>query len=195
MSSNSALIDQNKSYTKLIWVVSIIIPIAVAVLIYLPSKLNITSDWVKILPHLNGFLNSLTSILLILAVVFVKQGKIEIHKKMMSASFILGAVFLVSYIIYHATTESVKYGDLNGNGILEETELAQVGASRGIYLFVLLSHILLAIAVVPFVLFAFYFALSNKIEKHKKIVKFTFPIWLYVSVTGVIVYLMISAYY
>ena len=104
-------------------------------------------------------------------------------------------LFLVSYIIYHATSESTIFGDSNGNGILEMEEADQIGPLRKIYLAILFSHILLAAVVVPFVLFAFYFALTDRFEKHKKTVRFTLPVWLYVSVTGVVVYLMISPYY
>lgn len=113
----------------------------------------------------------------------------------MSSAFVLGSLFLISYIIYHATIDSTVFGDINGDGIVSEDELAEIGMLRRVYLFVLLSHILLSIVVVPFVLFAFYYSLTDKIEKHKKVVKFTFPIWLYVSITGVIAYLFISPYY
>ena len=106
---------------------------------------------------------------------------IKYHRISMMSAFVLGSLFLVSYVIYHSMADSTTFG---GEGWI-----------RPVYYFLLLSHILLAIVVVPFVLFAFYFALTDKIEKHKKIVKYTFPIWLYVSVTGVLVYLMISPYY
>ncbi|MEL7006832.1 MAG: DUF420 domain-containing protein, partial [Bacteroidota bacterium] len=104
-------------------------------------------------------------------------------------------LFLVSYIIYHSSSQSVKFGDINGDGSLSVKELEMIGSSRGAYLFILFSHILLSIGVVPLVLFAFYYALTGKIEKHKKLVRWTFPVWLYVSITGVIVYLMINPYY
>lgn len=115
---------------------------------------------------------------------------------MMSIAFTLGSLFLVSYVIYHSTADSTIYGDLNGNGVLDDTEKTkELMWWRGLYVGILLPHIILAAVVVPFVLFAFYYALNDKIEKHKKIVKWTFPIWLFVSITGVVVYLMISPYY
>ena len=185
----------NKIALKTITVISVIIPLAVAVLIYLPQKENFLGEWVRGIPLFNAIINSLTSVLLISAVFAVKNGKIQLHKKLMMTAFVLGAFFLVAYILYHLTVPSVKFGDLNGDGTLSDAESLDAGNIRYFYYFVLLSHILLSIVVVPFVLFAFYYSLTDKIEKHKKVVKYTFPIWLYVSVTGVITYILISPYY
>jgi len=159
--------------------ISIVVPILVAVLLFMPSKIEIFSSFSKNLPHINALINSLTALLLIIALLMIKLKNIRMHKILMLTSFILGSIFLVSYIIYHSSVESTIY----------------VGESKLFYYFFLSSHISLSIIVVPFVLFAFYFSLTNQIQKHKKIVKYTFPIWLYVSVSGVIVYLMISPYY
>lgn len=125
----------------------------------------------------------------------VKNGNIKLHRTFMFASFFLGVLFLLSYVLYHSSVESVKFGDINFDGELSEEEIAKAGTSRTIYLVILASHILLSILVVPFVLFAFYYALTNQIERHKKIVKFTYPVWLYVSITGVVVYFLIKPYY
>ncbi|MEL6556542.1 MAG: DUF420 domain-containing protein [Bacteroidota bacterium] len=189
------LATNHKSSVRIIAIVSVVIPLAVAVLIFLPQKENFLGDWVKNLPAFNALINSATSLLLISALVAVKKGNIELHKKLMMSAFFLGAVFLVSYILYHLTVPSTKFGDLNGDGVLSDAESLAAGGIRYFYYFILLSHILLSIIVVPFVLMAFYFALTDKIEKHKKLVKFTFPIWLYVSVTGVLTYVLISPYY
>jgi len=159
---------------------SIAIPIAVAVLLGLPTKLDL-GDWVYTLPHVIGVINTLTAICLVLAIVAIKRKKVDLHKKFNSAAFVLGAIFLLCYVTYHASAESTSFGG-------DDT-------TKYIYYFFLLTHIVLSIGVVPLVLLAFYYALNEMIDKHKKIVKFTFPIWLYVSVTGVIVYLMISPYY
>ncbi|MEQ8712562.1 MAG: DUF420 domain-containing protein [Cyclobacteriaceae bacterium] len=188
-------VSRDRSLVRLITVVSVVIPIAVAVLLFMPVKILAGSEWVKFLPHINAVINSLTAILLVSAVIIVKKGNVELHKKLMTSAFILGSLFLISYIIYHATIDSTLFGDTNGDGLVSEDELIVVGTMRSIYLIVLLSHILLSIVVVPFVLFAFYYSLTDKIEKHKRVVKFTFPIWLYVSITGVIAYLFISPYY
>lgn len=189
------LATNHKSSVRIIAIVSVVIPLAVAVLIFLPQKENFLGDWVKNLPAFNALINSATSLLLIFALVAVKKGNIELHKKLMMSAFFLGAMFLVSYILYHLTVPSTKFGDLNGDGVLSDTESLSAGGIRYFYYFILLSHILLSIIVVPFVLMAFYFALTDKIENHKKLVKFTFPIWLYVSVTGVLTYILISPYY
>jgi len=169
-----------KKSMLLIKILSIAIPMAVAVLLSLPFKLSL-GDWVYQLPHAIGLVNTLTSFALIGAFIAIKKRKIDVHRKLNSTAFILGAVFLVLYILYHASAESTPYG---GEGYV-----------RYVYYFFLISHILLSIGVVPLVLLAFYYALNGMIDRHKKIVKYTFPIWLYVSVTGVTVYLMISPYY
>ena len=171
--------EQKKS---MFWIklLSVAIPLAVAILLGLPTKLDL-GDWVYTLPHVIGVINTLTAICLVAAFVAVKKKNIQLHKKFNSAAFILGAVFLLCYVTYHASADSTSYGAED--------------ASRYIYFFFLMTHILLSIGVVPMVLLAFYYALNDMIDKHKRIVRFTFPIWLYVSVTGVIVYLMISPYY
>lgn len=187
-------VNENR-YLTIIGILSVVIPLAVALLLFSPTKLEVEGGWVDFLPHLNGIINSATSVALIAGLLFIKQKKIKYHKTAMLIAFILGALFLVSYVIYHSSADSTVFGDINGNGVLEETEAITIGNLRGIYLTILISHIILAAVVVPFVLLALYFALSNKIDKHRKIVRFAYPIWLYVSVTGVAVYLMISQYY
>lgn len=179
---------------KFIIAISIIIPVVVALLIFIPSG-GSAGKWVYFLPDLNATINSITALLLILGLYFIKNNQQFNHKRVMVTAFCLGTIFLISYITYHSSTDSTVYGDINGNGELENSEAAKIAGMRTVYLIVLLSHILLAIAVVPLVLLAMYFALAKKFDKHKKIVKWAFPVWLYVSVTGVIVYLMISPYY
>ena len=165
---------------KIITIVSVIIPLAVAVLLFMPSKIELFGDWTYKLPHFNAVINSLTALFLVISFYMIKYKKnVSMHQLFNTMAFIFGGIFLVSYIIYHSSVESTRY----------------IGDSKGIYYFFLISHILLSIVVVPFVLFAFYYSLSDQIKKHKKVVKYTFPIWLYVSVSGVIVYLMISPFY
>jgi putative membrane protein len=171
----------DKNFGTLIIILSIVVPALVGLLLFLPSKSGIEGDWVTFLPHFNGMLNSTTVILLLIGFFMIKRGHISYHKVCMVSSFILGTIFLISYIIYHASMPGTPFG--GGAPI------------KYFYYFFLISHILLSIVVVPLVLFAFYFALSGKIDRHKKIVKFTLPVWLYVSITGVIVYFMISPYY
>lgn len=188
------VIQANKGYLRLIYVVSIVVPALVAVLLFSTMKFEM-AGWVKSLPTLNAILNSTTSVLLISALFAIRAKKIELHRNLMLSSLILGAMFLISYVLYHSTSESTVFGDVDHNGVLDEVEAASVGTSRMVYLIVLLSHIGFSIVVVPFVLIAFYYALSDQVSKHRKIVKFTYPIWLYVSLTGVLVYLLIRPYY
>lgn len=188
------VIKSDKRYLNIIKVISVAIPVVVAILLFLPQKLDLGS-WVFTLPHINAVINSLTALFLIGAFVAIRQKNIRLHKQLMSAGLVLGTIFLLSYVLYHSSAPSTVFGDINDDGMLDAVEKDAVSGTRGMYLFVLLSHIGLSIVVVPFVLIAFFYALSAQIEKHKKIVKYTFPIWLYVSVTGVIVYFMISPYY
>lgn len=170
----------NKKLSNTIVVVSVLIPIVVAILLFFPFNASL-GGWVKFLPHLNGVINSATVIILLTGFYFIKRGQVASHKASMLSALVLGVIFLVSYVIYHASVPSTPYGG--------------EGSIRYVYYFFLMSHILLSIVVVPFVLFAFYYALSGNIVRHKKLVKYTLPIWLYVSATGVIVYLMIKPYY
>lgn len=181
-------------YVKIIGFISVVVPLVVAFLIFMPSRLE-AGSWVKTLPHLNAVINSATALLLLAGLYFIRKRNIELHRAVMLAAFTLGALFLVSYIIYHASVPSVVFGDMDGDGLLSEAEKNALGASRGIYLFVLLSHIALSFVVVPFVLMALFFALKGQNARHRKVVKFAYPVWLYVSITGVIVYLMINPYY
>lgn len=174
------LLDKNPKYNRLISIVAIAIPLVVAVLLGIRQKVNL-GDWTKILPHMNAIINSLTALLLLLGLYFIRQKNIAAHRLTMTSAFVLGSIFLVSYVLYHLSNESTAFG---GTGLI-----------RPVYYFLLISHVVLSIVVVWFVLRAVYFAYSNQIAEHKKAVKWAFPIWLYVSVTGVIVYLLISPYY
>lgn len=185
----------SKVYLKVIYAISIVIPIVVAFLIFFPEKLSLSVSWVKVLPAVHACINSLTVVVLIGALLAIKKHNVKLHKSLMSTALILGVFFLVSYILYHSSVESVKFGDLDHDGVLSSEEREAAGSSRTIYLTILFSHIVFSIAVVPFVLLAFYYALSAQIVKHKRIVKYTYPVWMYVSITGVIVYFLISPYY
>ncbi len=176
----SLTVEKSTKNEKILNILSIAIPVAVALLIGIRTKIELGA-WTKVLPHVIGFLNTTTSLTLIAGYVFIKNKNIKGHRQMMGLSFMQGSLFLVLYILYHVSNPSTTYG---GEGIL-----------RPIYYFLLVSHIILSIGVVWFVLRAVYFALSGQIIAHKRIVKWTFPLWLYVSVTGVVVYLMISPYY
>jgi putative membrane protein len=184
-----------KNTQNIILFLSIFIPLAVALLLFIPGKLTVSGNWNLYLPHINGSINTITSLVLLFGFIMIKRGSRDLHKKAMITAFFLGIFFFISYILYHSTTSSTIFGDVNHDGLLDADEIALAGSVRTIYLLILLSHILLAIIVVPLVLFAFYFALTDKFDKHKRIVRFTLPIWLYVSVSGVVVYLFIRPYY
>ena len=169
--------SQEKRYKRIIVGLSVVIPLAVAVLF----KVKIEGVDLGFLPTVYATINGITAGVLIGALVAIKKGNIAVHKRLMTMSLVLSAMFLVMYVLYHMTSDSTPYG---GEGTV-----------RYIYYFILVTHILLSIAVVPLVLFTYLRALLGQYDKHKKLARITFPIWLYVAVSGVVVYLMISPYY
>ncbi|UZD22356.1 DUF420 domain-containing protein [Algoriphagus halophytocola] len=179
--NNQGILGNEGKVKSWIIAISVIIPLAVAVLLFMPAKLDLGAEWVYFLPHLNAVINSAATIALIVGLVFIKQGNIAYHKASMTVAFILGAIFLVSYVVYHAAAESTTFGG--------------EGSIRILYYFLLITHIILAAVALFPILFAYYYGLTDQRAKHRKVVKFAYPIWLYVTVTGVVVYLMISPYY
>ena len=147
------------------------------------------------LPKLNAFLNGSCSILLLFSLWAIKNKKIERHKKLNISAFILSVLFILSYVTAHYFIPDTKFGDLNHDEIMSPEESNAVSGIKPLYVIILLSHIFLAVAVLPMVLLSFYYGLTDQREKHKKLTRFSYPIWLYVTVTGVIVYLMIAPYY
>lgn len=147
------------------------------------------------LPKLNAILNGACSILLLTSLYFIRKGNITVHKRINILTFCLSSLFLVSYIGFHYLAPETRYGDLDGDGQLSASEVAAAGSFRYVYYVILTSHIILAAGVLPLILLSFYRGLQLQVEKHKKLVRWTFPIWLYVTITGVIVYLLISPYY
>ncbi len=171
---------QQQKVSRFINVLSIAVPLAVAVMLGIRQKVDL-GRWTDYLPHVNGVINSITSVLLLIGLYFIRQKNVAAHRRTMLTAFTFGTIFLVTYILYHLTHESTSFG---GEGWV-----------RPVYYFLLVSHIVLSVVVVWFVLRAVYFALSGQIARHKRTVKYTFPIWLYVSVTGVVVYFLIRPYY
>lgn len=166
-----------KNYRILIITLSVLIPLVVAALF----RVKIDMQLPVFLPPVYAGINALTSLVLIGSLWAVKNKKVKLHELLMKVALGLSALFLVLYVLYHMTSASTPYG---GEGIM-----------RPVYYFILISHILLSLAVVPFVLITFLRGITGDFEKHKKIARFAFPLWLYVAVTGVLVYLMISPYY
>ena len=193
--------SKNNIYDILIWVVSILVPVVVALLLFtkweydqlvfdmripnydsviLMDNLPIAKP-LTFLPPIYATINGLTAVLLVIAVYYIKNGKRKIHENLIKVCIALSLSFLVMYIAYHITTDPTPFG---GSGLVSY-----------IYFFILITHILLSIVVIPMVLVSYSRAFQSKFSSHKKIAKVTFPVWLYVAVTGVIVYLMISPYY
>jgi putative membrane protein len=164
-------------YRKVIIALSISIPVIVAILF----GVKIEGYDLSFLPPVYASINGITAVLLVVAVRAIRNQKQRIHERIMKTCIGLSAAFLVMYIAYHMTSESTPYG---GEGVL-----------RYVYFFILISHILLSVVITPLVLFTFSRAISRNFERHRRLAKFTYPIWLYVAVTGVIVYIMISPYY
>jgi putative membrane protein len=169
--------DLEKKYKPWVVAVSIIVPLAVALLF----SVKIEGYNTSFLPPIYAAINAVTAVLLIAGVFAIKNKKIALHKKLMSTAIIFSVLFLVLYIIYHSTSDSTPYGG--------------EGALRYFYFALLISHILLSIAIIPLVLITYVRALAARFDKHRKIARITFPLWLYVAVSGVLVYLMISPYY
>ncbi len=147
------------------------------------------------LPKLNAILNGSCSVLLLLSLYFITRGNVTIHKRLNITAFLLSSLFLVSYILFHWLGTETRYGDFDHNLIVSDQEKAIAGSVRYIYFFILLTHIILAAVVLPLILLSFYYGLQMQITRHKKLVRWSYPVWLYVTVTGVIVYLMISPFY
>lgn len=184
MSSNQT---PSSKYRKLVIAVSIIIPIAVAALF----GIKVEGVDLSFLPPFYATLNGITAVLLVLALVFIKKGNMKLHQRTIQACLAISLLFLLCYVAYHMTSDTTLYGDMNHDGIVD----ANIGSIKYLYYFILISHILLSVAVIPVVLFTYLFALEGNFVKHKKYTRFAFPIWLYVAVTGVVVYWMISPYY
>ena len=167
------LMEVTRRYNRIIILLSIAIPLAFGV------KLDI--ELPLFLPPFYASINGVTSLILIIAFWAIKNKKIEMHERLMKMALVFSIFFLVLYVLYHMTSDSTSYG---GEGLL-----------KYIYYMILISHILLSVAVIPFVLITYVRAITNDIEKHKRIARITFPLWLYVTISGVIVYLMIFPYY
>lgn len=174
--------EKEKKYNKWIIALSIIIPVAVAALFGINLRqLGFNVEPLTFLPPIYATVNGITAIVLIIAVMAIKNKNRKLHERLMKLAITLSVLFLVMYVAYHMTSDSTKFGG--------------EGAIKYVYYFILFTHILLSIVIIPFVLITYVRAITNNIERHKKIAKITFPLWLYVTVTGVIVYLMISPYY
>jgi len=169
---------KTNKFTPYIWLISILIPVVVAILFTVRIP-NVAS--LSFLPPIYATVNGVTAVILLIALNAIKNKNIKFHESLMKTAILLSLVFLLMYVAYHMTSDSTSYG---GEGFI-----------RYVYFFILISHIILSIGIIPMVLFTYVRAFTKQFEDHKKIARYTFPIWLYVAVTGVIVYFMISPYY
>lgn len=186
----------DKAVKITVWITTVVICLAVVILNkkVLPVPSEIPSFIFK-LPALNACLNGTCSVLLIFSLIAIKRGNINLHKRINLTAFLLSSLFLVSYVTAHYFIPDTRYGDADHNGLLDAAEAAAVSGIKPVYLVILLSHIFLAVIVLPMVLLSFYYGLTDQRVRHRKLTRFSYPIWLYVTITGVVVYLMISPYY
>jgi putative membrane protein len=183
-------------FGKFIVIISILIPVVVGLLFSVKLKdFGYDVKPLSFLPPIYATINGITAVVLVLAVRAIKKGNRSLHERLMTLAISFSVIFLVMYVAYHMTADSTVFGDVNHNGILEISENVNLGLTRYLYLVLLISHIVLSIAVIPLVLVTYVRALAERFDRHKKLAKITFPIWLYIAITGVIVYLMIAPYY
>ncbi len=164
-----------KNHKTLITILSVALPVVVLILF----QVKVDGYDLRFLPRIYAGINAVTAVLLVAAVVQIKKGDRDAHRKLMMVNLVLSALFLLMYVAYHITSDPAQYG----------------GDYRGLYLFILVTHIALSVVVTPLILFTLSRALNGEFDRHKKLAKITFPVWLYVAVTGVVVYFMISPYY
>ena len=178
----------------MIFVFSAIVFSAVVLLSRIKLEVNLGFD-VHLFALVNAVINSCVALLLVVALVAVKRKQYQLHKKLMMVAMVLSILFLVSYICHHLFAGDTRFGDVNHDGVIDDIEKTAVGSSRMIYYIILGTHIPLAGIILPFILFSAYRALTGEFDKHKKLVRITWPVWFYVAVTGVVVYWLISPYY
>lgn len=183
-----------KRLNRWAWAITVVVLLLVGMMRRI--KIDLPEGWdFGFLPAFHSTVNALTAIVLIMALYFIKQKQVDLHKKTIYVAIGLSVLFLLSYVVYHFTTPETIFGDTNKDGLLDPQELSAVGGSRTLYLILLLSHIFLAALTFPFILFTFIKAYTGQFEKHRKLARWVFPFWLYVAATGPIVYLMLKPYY
>jgi putative membrane protein len=190
-----ATLPKNDKQAK--WLIGIFSFVVFAAVVFLGNvKFDIPVPFnVHIFAAANAAINATIAALLVAALAVVKQRKYKLHKQLMIAALVLSILFLVSYIAHHLLAGEARYGDSNHDGEVSPAEIAAVAGTRGVYFFILITHIFLASVILPFILYTAYKGLTGEFAQHKKISKYTWPLWLYVAITGPVVYFMISPYY
>jgi len=190
--------EANVQLAKKLNIVAWIVSAAVLLLVGLMRQVKITLPAgvdLSFLPPFHATLNALTAVVLLVALYFIKQKKVTQHRQAIYVAMGLSILFLLSYVAYHFTAPATLYGDANHDGVVDAAEKLAVGSSRGFYLILLITHITLAAGILPFILFTFIRAFTNQFDRHKKMARWVFPLWLYVAITGPICYLMLMPYY
>lgn len=191
-----ASIKKNDKLAKwLITIVSVVIFLVVASLSKIPPPDSPFSFNIHVFAFINSVINSAVSVLLVAGLVTAKRRSFVWHKRIMLVAIVLSVLFLVFYIGHHLFAGDTKFGDIDHDNVLSTAEAAAVGGLRYVYYFILATHIVLAAVILPFILFTAYRALTGEYSRHRKIARYTWPLWFYIAITGVIVYWMISPYY
>ncbi|MEO1857878.1 MAG: DUF420 domain-containing protein [Rubritalea sp.] len=178
------------------WVLTAVVLVLVGLMrrpelkIALPDGINF-----GFLPPVHAMLNSVVAIALVVAVLAIKNKKVKLHTRAINVAMISSVLFLLCYVAYHFTTSETLFGDLNGDGVVDEQEKLEAGSARTVYFVFLISHIVLAGVSLPFILFTWINGVTNQFAKHKKLARWVFPVWLYVAVTGPICYFLLKPYY
>ncbi|MCB0571332.1 MAG: DUF420 domain-containing protein [Phaeodactylibacter sp.] len=179
-----------------IWAWAVTAAVLILVGMMRQVKIALPAGWdLSFLPPFHATLNALTAVVLMAAYYFIKQKNVKAHRRLIYVAIGLSVLFLLSYVAYHFTNPETLYGDANHDGILSSDEKAAVGGSRTFYLLLLLSHIALAAVILPFILFTFIRGFTGQVERHRRMAKWVFPLWLYVAVTGPVAYYMLMPYY
>lgn len=190
----ASLQKNDKKAKQLIWIFSIVVFIAVVLLSNIKLNVNLGFD-IHVFAKANAYINATIAFLLLAALLSVKNRKYRQHKGLMMAALVLSILFLVSYIAHHLLAGEAKFGDANHDGMVDSAETLAVGSIRYIYYIILATHIFLAAVILPFILFTAYRAMIAEYPAHKKLARYTWPLWFYVAVTGPVIYYFISPYY
>ena len=174
------------------YIVSAVVLLLVTAMRNFP-KLDLGVDF-SFLPPVHAVLNATAAVCLLFALYYIKQKNVLAHRRMIYAALTCSALFLLCYVLYHSTTPEIKFGDSDHNGLVDVAEIAAVGGMRGVYLIILITHITLAALILPFILLTFNRAFTNQFDRHKKMARWVYPIWLYVAITGPVCYLMLQPY-
>jgi putative membrane protein len=186
-----------KNDKRAYWIIGILSVVVFGAVVALGRfKLNVEPGFdVHVFAKINAVINTLVALLLVAGLIAIKNGRYKLHKRIMIGAMALSVLFLVSYIAHHLLAGEARFGDINHDGLVSADEKLAAGGLRIIYLLLLATHIVLAAFILPFILFTAYRALIAEWPAHRKLAKYTWPLWLYVAITGPIVYLMISPYY